>query len=232
MTDVLPRPEEKATTVRRMFDGIAPRYDRMNRLLTGGMDQRWRRRLIERVAIRPGDVVLDLASGTGDLAALARRRARRVYALDFSRGMLDVARGRLRRDIALVQGDALRLPLRDASIDVAVSGFALRNFTAIAPVMAELARVVRRGGRIGFVEVDRPRNGAIRRGHALYFDRVVPFVGGLLSDRKAYAYLPKSTVYLPPERELLDLVVAAGFREVRKQSPLLGAIQLITAVRA
>ncbi|MBI2764744.1 MAG: ubiquinone/menaquinone biosynthesis methyltransferase [Chloroflexi bacterium] len=228
----LPAPEEKAIAVRRMFDRIAPRYDRVNRLLTGRMDQRWRRDLIARLEITDDDRVLDLASGTGDFAELAREQTRNVVALDFAREML---LGAVQRDlfpVAFVQADALRLPIADASLTVAVSGFALRNFTAIPPVLAELARVLAPGGRLGLLEVDRPRNRVVRAGHGIYFNRVVPFLGGLLSDAAAYRYLPASTVYLPPERELIAMLHAAGFTRVRKKRHLLGAAQSITAVRA
>jgi demethylmenaquinone methyltransferase/2-methoxy-6-polyprenyl-1,4-benzoquinol methylase len=230
MSSVLPPPEEKAVAVRRMFDSIAPRYDRLNRVMTGRMDQRWRRELVRRARVRPGDVVLDLACGTGDFSLLVEGRAGRIVGLDFAREMLVLARRRTPA-AGLVQGDALRMPLAPASVDVALSGFALRNFSAIAPVLAELARVMRPGGRLGLLEVDTPRNGLVRRGHQLYFNRVVPLVGGWLSDRRAYAYLPASASYLPPEEELLPMIGEAGFERVRKRSHMLGAIQAITAVR-
>lgn len=215
-----------------MFDRLAPRYDRMNRLMTLRMDVRWREDLVRRLAIRDGDRVLDLACGTGDFAALAREHTAGVIAIDFSREMLRAA---LRRDlhpVELVQGDALRLPLREASLTVAVSGFALRNFVAIAPVLAELARVLVPGGRLGLLEVDRPANPFVRFGHGLYFDGVVPRLGGFLSgDAAAYRYLPQSAVYLPPREELARMLRAAGFQQLRKRSHALGAAQSITAVR-
>ena len=233
MTAVLPPPGEKAAAVQRMFDRIAPSYDRVNRMMTFGMDQRWRRALLAQLGIRDGDVVLDLATGTGDFAQMVcRTAAGRVVALDFSRGMLLEARQRFEDRAVLVQGDGLRLPLADASIDVAVSGFALRNFSSIPPVLAELARVVKPGGRIGLLEVDRPRSRLVRAGHALYFDRIVPVLGGLLShDRQAYQYLPKSAIYLPEERELVRMLQEAGFHRIQKERPMFGAIQALRAVR-
>jgi demethylmenaquinone methyltransferase/2-methoxy-6-polyprenyl-1,4-benzoquinol methylase len=214
-----------------MFDRIAPRYDRMNRLLTGRMDQRWRRDLVRALRVGPGDTVLDLACGTGDFAELCRARGADVIGVDFSGGMLAAARARLGAGVELVQGDALRLPLGEASVDVAVSGFALRNFASLPPVFAELARVIRPGGRLGLLEVDRPRNALVRAGHSLYFDRAVPLLGRLLADRAAYSYLPKSTVYLPPEAELRAMIEGAGFVKVRKRTVLLGAGQVIMAHR-
>jgi demethylmenaquinone methyltransferase / 2-methoxy-6-polyprenyl-1,4-benzoquinol methylase len=158
--------------------------------------------------------------------------ATRVVALDFSRGMLLEARQRFEDRAVLVQGDGLRLPLADTSIDIAVSGFALRNFSSIPPVLAELARVVKPGGRIGLLEVDRPRSRLVRAGHALYFDRIVPVLGGLLShDREAYRYLPKSAIYLPEERELVRMLQEAGFHRIQKERPMFGAIQALRAVR-
>ncbi len=231
--DVLPPPGEKARTVRQMFDRIAPGYDRVNRVMTGRRDQAWRHELVRRLRITDADRLLDLACGTGDFAEIARRFTPHVVGLDFAGVMLQGARRRGIAGVEWVQGDALRLPLRDGSMTVAVSGFALRNFTSIPAVLAELARVIRPGGRIGLLEVDRPRNPVLRAGHAVYFNRVVPLIGGALSsDRQAYRYLPASAAYMPPEAELLGMIRDAGFERVRKQSHMLGAAQAITAVRA
>lgn len=227
----LPAPEEKAAAVRHMFDRIAPGYDRMNRLMTGRMDQRWRKHLIERLAITDDDRVLDLAAGTGDFSELARQYTGHVVALDFSRQML---LGGVRRRLApvqFVQADALRLPLADGIQTVAVSGFALRNFVALPPVFAELARVLAPGGRIGLLEVDRPRNALVRVGHGVYFNRVVPFMGRILSDAQAYRYLPQSAIYLPEQDELVRMLRDAGFRKIQKKRHMMGAAQAITAVR-
>lgn len=230
MPAALPPAEEKAVTVKRMFDRIAPGYDRMNRIMTGRMDQRWRQRLIDRLAVTGHDMVLDLACGTGDFSGIARHRTHNVVGVDFARVMLNRAHARY-DTMPLVQGDALRLPLADGSVTVVVSGFALRNFAAIPPVLAEAARVLKPGGRLGLLEVDRPANPLIRRGHAFYFEKVVPLVGGLLSDRQAYRYLPESATYLPNQAELVAMLKAAGFSRIRKESPMFGAIQALTAVK-
>lgn len=228
---VLPPPDEKAAAVRDMFDRISPSYDRVNRLMTFNADQRWRRELVRRLRVGPGDRVLDLACGTGDFAEICRKAGATAVGLDFSRGMLLAANRRFPGLGIFVQGDALRLPFADGSFTVAVSGFALRNFVAIPPVLEELARVLKPGGRIGLLEVDKPRNPVVAAGHGLYFNRIVPVVGGLIADRKAYRYLPQSASYLPPEPELRAMIDAAGFGKIRKRSPMFGAIQSISAVR-
>jgi demethylmenaquinone methyltransferase/2-methoxy-6-polyprenyl-1,4-benzoquinol methylase len=202
----------------------------MNRLLSLGLDQRWRREALAAVAVSPGDRVIDLACGTGDLGELAARRGARVVGVDFAREMLRRARAR-GVGAALVQGDAQALPFADASASALVCGFALRNFVSLDAVLAECARVLRPGGRIALLEVDRPSSWLVRAGHSLYFDRVVPLLGGLLSDRAAYRYLPDSTTYLPPEPELLRRIEAAGFTALRKRRLLLGAAQLLIAER-
>jgi demethylmenaquinone methyltransferase/2-methoxy-6-polyprenyl-1,4-benzoquinol methylase len=227
----LPSPEDKHATVRKMFDRIAPRYDAMNRLMTAGLDQRWRRAALDAIRVGAGDRVIDLASGTGDLAELAAARGAQVIAVDFAGEML---RGAHKRGIPaqLVQADGEMLPLRDDSATVAVCGFALRNFVSLPAIFRELARVLEPGGRIALIDVDRPTTPVIRQGHAFYFDRVVPFIGGLLSDRAAYAYLPASTAYLPPEDEMLAMLRSAGFDDVRRTAHLFGAVQTLTGVRS
>lgn len=226
----LPSGREKRAMVRAMFDRIAPRYDALNRLLTLGLDQRWRARSLAAIGVGPGDVVVDLACGTGDFSELASARGARVVGLDLARGMLRGAQGR-RVCAALAQGDAAQLPLRSESATAVVCGFALRNFEALEPVLREAARVLAPGGRLALLDVDRPRAPLVRAAHSLWFDRVVPRVGGLLSDRAAYAYLPRSVAYLPPAPELLALVERCGFERVARRTWLLGTVQLVTARR-
>jgi demethylmenaquinone methyltransferase/2-methoxy-6-polyprenyl-1,4-benzoquinol methylase len=228
--DALPPPAEKRRAVRAMFDRIAPRYDRMNRLLTGRLDQRWRAATLDAIGVGAGDRVIDLACGTGDLAELAHARGARVVGVDFAANMLF---GAQRRGIPaqLVQADGAALPLPDAWASALVCGFALRNFVSLPAIFREAARVLEAGGRVAFLEVDRPSHALLRAGHAFYFDRVVPFVGGILSDRAAYAYLPQSTAYLPPRAEISELLCGAGFERVRWRPLLFGAIQIATATR-
>jgi demethylmenaquinone methyltransferase/2-methoxy-6-polyprenyl-1,4-benzoquinol methylase len=220
MAATLPQGEEKARAVRAMFDAIAPRYDLVNRVMTFGLDVRWRRRTVRALALPPGATVLDLACGTGDFCRDLARSGYRALGADLSLGMLrHNATG-----APLVQGDALRLPLADAAVDGAVSGFALRNFVALPPVFAELSRVVQPGGRIALLEVANPPG--------FYFKRVVPRIGGLLSDPDAYRYLPRSVAYLPPPAEIATLLGSAGFGSVARVSLSAGVAQLFVATRA
>jgi len=226
----LPTGDEKRVRVRDMFDRIAPRYDALNRVMSGGMDQRWRRRALDKVGVDGGDLVVDLACGTGDLCELVASRGARVVGVDFALQMLKQGR---HRGLAFrsVQGDGEWLPFRSASVDVVTCGFALRNFVSLEAVLGEIARILKPGGRAALIDVDRPTWGPVRAAHSLYFDHVVPLVGGLVSDRKAYRYLPQSTAYLPPPDELRALLSSAGFGNVERESLLLGSAQILTGVR-
>ncbi len=227
MPEALPEGEAKVTAVRSMFDAIAPRYDLVNRIMTFRMDVGWRRRSVRSLGLPAGATVLDLACGTGDLCReLAAQRLRPV-GVDLSFGMLAAAR----TTAPLVQGDALRLPLDAGTVDGATCGFALRNLASLPPFFAELARVVRPGGRIALLEVAEPPNRLLRAGHAVYFGRVVPLVGGLLSDPAAYRYLPRSVAYLPPPGEMLGQLAGAGFVDVERRLLSVGVAQLVTATR-
>ena len=223
----LPQGEEKVRTVRRLFDTIGPRYDLVNRVMTFGMDVGWRRRTVRELALPGGAVVYDLACGTGDLCRELGAAGYRPFGFDFSHGMLRNAR----TDAPLVEADVLRLPVRDASADGATCGFALRNVVSLDALFAELARVVRPGGRISLLETGQPERGILRLGHRVYFQRVVPVIGGLLSDRDAYAYLPRSVAYLPPVHDLLEMLGDAGFPDGRRVPVGGGVAQLFVATR-
>jgi demethylmenaquinone methyltransferase / 2-methoxy-6-polyprenyl-1,4-benzoquinol methylase len=224
----LPQGEEKARAVRAMFDAIAPRYDMLNRIITFRMDVGWRRRAVGALGLPAGSTVLDLACGTGDLCHALARAGLAPVGVDFSQGMLAAATTRA----PLVCADVHRLPVPDASADGVTCGFALRNLVSLDRFAAELARVVRPGGRIALLETAEPANRLLRWGHGLYFRGVVPRVGGWLSDRGAYGYLPRSVVYLPPPSELVAQFVRAGFPDLRT-TPLAGGVaQLLTGTRA
>lgn len=224
----LPRGPEKARTVRTMFDRIAGRYDLVNRVMTFGMDRGWRRRTVGSLRLPPGSRVLDLASGTGDLCRELARRGHAPVGVDFSWGMLAAAR----TDAPLVQADVLALPIADGAADGATCGFALRNVVDLGTLVAELARVVRPGGRIALLEVAEPRHPLLRAGYRVWFRGVVPVIGGLLSDREAYAYLPRSTAYLPPHPRVVAMLREAGFGDARREPLSGGIVQLFTGTRS
>ncbi|TML19845.1 MAG: ubiquinone/menaquinone biosynthesis methyltransferase [Actinobacteria bacterium] len=224
----LPQGAEKARAVRSMFDAIAPRYDLVNRIMTFRMDVAWRRRTIRELALSPTSRILDLACGTGDFCRELTKRGLEPIGVDFSWGMLAAAR----TDAPLVQGDALCLPVPPHSVDGVTCGFALRNFVELAPFFAELARVIRPGGRIALLEVAEPANPILRTGHRAYFGKVVPVIGRLLSDGAAYRYLPKSVAYLPAPDVMARMIESSGFRDVQRILLSGGITQLIVGTRA
>ena len=227
MPETLPEGEEKVAAVRGMFDAIAPRYDLVNRIMTFRMDVGWRKRTVRTLALPSGSTVIDVACGTGDLCRELARVGFQPIGVDLSFGMLAAAR----TSAPLVHGDALRLPLPDASTDGVTCGFALRNFASLPPFFTELGRVVRPGGRVALLEVAEPPNRLLRFGHGIYFGKVVPLVGGLLSDPAAYRYLPRSVAYLPEPHAMLGQLAEAGFVHVERRLLSAGIAQLITASR-
>jgi len=198
--------------VRTMFDRIAPVYDAMNRVMTAGLDVRWRR-LAAAAAVRPGDRVLDAACGTGDLAIADKKAgAASVVGLDFSERML--ARARRKAPLEWVQGDLLALPFEDASFDAATVGFGVRNVADLDAALAELRRVLRPGGRLAILEITTPR-GALKPFFSLWFDRVVPLLGKVLPGGNAYTYLPASVKRFPDADTLVARLRDRGFGDVR-----------------
>jgi demethylmenaquinone methyltransferase / 2-methoxy-6-polyprenyl-1,4-benzoquinol methylase len=224
----LPQGEAKYRAVRGLFDTISPRYDMVNRVMTFGMDVGWRRRAVRELRLPGRARVLDLACGTGDLCRELSRRGYRPVGLDFSHGMLVNAR----TDAPLVEADILRLPMRDASADGATCGFALRNVVSLDDLFRELARVVRPGGRIALLDASEPDNRLLRAGHHVYFKRAVPMIGGILSNRDAYAYLPKSMAYLPPPTQMVTMLRVAGFADAQRFQLSGGLTQLLVGTRA
>jgi demethylmenaquinone methyltransferase/2-methoxy-6-polyprenyl-1,4-benzoquinol methylase len=200
-----------AEGVRSMFDRIAPVYDVMNRLMTAGLDQRWRR-LAARAVVRAGDDVLDACCGTGDLAIAAQAAGGTVTGLDFSEPMLERAR---RKDptIEWIRGDLLELPFADASFDAATVGFGVRNVADLERALAELRRVLRPGGRLAILEITRPR-GPLQLFYRLWFDLLIPLAGRILPGGKAYTYLPASVRRFPAPDALSALLEAHGFGDV------------------
>ena len=218
-----------AENVRAMFDRIAPVYDAMNRTMTAGLDGRWRR-ITAQAVVQPGDAVLDACCGTGDLAIACARIGGKVTGLDFSEAMLERAR-RKAPELEWVAGDLLSLPFADASFDAATVGFGVRNVEDIERALRELRRVLRPGGRLGVLEITRPR-GVLAPFYRVWFDAVVPLLGKLLPGGSAYTYLPASVRRFPRPDELMDMVAAAGFGDVRYRTFAGGIVALHTGAAA
>ncbi len=212
--------------VQGMFDRIAPVYDLMNRVMTMGLDQRWRRKTVKAV-VEPGDRVLDAACGTGDLAIIAAKAGGGVVGLDFSERMLERAR-RKAPELEWVRGDLLALPFDEESFDSATVGFGVRNVADLGAAVEELRRVLRPGGRLAILEITRPR-GPLRVFYSLWFDRIVPLLGKVLPGGEAYTYLPASVRRFPGPDDLAAQLT--GFRDVDYRLFAGGIVALHTAVR-
>jgi len=213
--------------VRKMFDAIAPRYDLVNRIMTFRLDTRWRRRAVRDLALPPNSTVLDLAAGTGDLCIDLRRAQLRPIAIDLSFGMLSNDRSNAPR----AQADILRLPMPSQSVDGIICGFALRNLVDLEVFFTECARVIRPGGRVALLDVGVPHNPIVRFGNNIYFGKVVPRIGALLSDAAAYRYLPRSIAYLPDRSVLVAQLQQAGFANAVHTQLSGGLTQLMVGTR-
>jgi demethylmenaquinone methyltransferase/2-methoxy-6-polyprenyl-1,4-benzoquinol methylase len=218
-TGTLPEPQVQA-----MFDRIAGIYDRLNSVMTAGLHHRWRQRAVALAGVEPGNSVIDVATGTGDLAfALARAVGRGgfVVGVDFSEQMLEIARRKSEvpsadgAPVRFEQANALLLPHVTGEFDAATVGFGVRNFSDLDQGLRELARVVRPGGRVVILEMTTPRRPPLSTFFKLWFDRVVPVIGRLAGDSAAYAYLPNSVRRFPGPEELAARMTAAGLTQVR-----------------
>lgn len=207
----LPEPQ-----VREMFDRIARIYDRMNSVMTAGMHHRWRERAADMAELRSGDRALDVATGTGDLALELERRTGPggVVGMDFAEAMLAIAR-RKAPGIPFEQGNALALGYPDDSFDAATVGFGARNFSDLPRGLAEMARVVRPGGRVVVLEITTPERPPLSWFFGMWFDRVVPSLGKLAGDPDAYEYLPSSVRRFPGPRDLAAEMTSVGLTDVR-----------------
>jgi len=206
--------------VRAMFDRIAGVYDRMNAVMTAGLDRRWRARAADLAAVGPGDRVLDVATGTGDLALELARRVTpggEVVGSDFAEAMLDRAREKAgdRADVRFEWGDALALDHPDDAFDAATVGFGARNFADLHRGLGQMARVVRPGGRVVVLEITTPRTPPLSWFYGLWFDRIVPGLGRVAGDEDAYSYLPSSVRRFPAPEGLAASMAEAGLRDIR-----------------
>jgi len=225
---------DKPGYVRHMFSAIAPRYDLMNRVMTFGRDEAWRAMVVRELRITGSALVIDVATGTGDFARRVLRcyPQARVVGVDFCPEMMLAGRRKfdgegMNERISFVGGDALALPYRDATFDGATTGFALRNVADVPGALSEMRRVLKPGARIVCLEISRPRWPLISHTYWWYFFRVVPVLGGLISgQREAYTYLPRSAqAFFKPE-ELASVMTGVGFRDVRFQRLMLGAVAI------
>jgi len=219
-----------------MFDAIARRYDLLNRVLSGGLDQRWRRRALRELALGADDVLLDVCTGTADVPLAAMRLAdppRAAVGVDFSHAMLGIGLRKVRSAaarVSLVQGDATALPLPEGSATAATMAFGIRNVQEPERACDEIARVLRPGGRLAVLEFGLPRSPLFRRLYVWYASRVLPRIGGLVSRHaSAYAYLPESVARFPPPEEFGQLLQRSGFPHVRVVPLTLGIVYLYVA---
>jgi demethylmenaquinone methyltransferase / 2-methoxy-6-polyprenyl-1,4-benzoquinol methylase len=214
--------DQFAGQVNRMFDRIAGRYDAMNSVMTAGLHHRWRERAVDRAEVGPGDVALDVCCGTGDLALeLAGRVAPggSVIGSDFSEPMLELARRKAaergQTAVRFEWGDALDLRYEGASFDAVTVGFGVRNLADLDRGLAEMARVLKPGGRLVILEITQPTRPPLSTFYSLWFDRIVPLLGSLAGDSDAYSYLPESVRSFPSPRGLAERMDAAGFERIR-----------------
>lgn len=227
---------DKRTFVRKMFADIAARYDFLNHALSFGLDRRWRAFAVSKCS--GGGLVLDLATGTGDMARdiVRKKYPRQVVGLDFSPEMLARARQKLAEHpaepIELVLGDALNLPFPDVTFDSVNIGYALRNVTSLENLFQEMARVLKIGGRAISLELTRPKSPLVRRLYYLHICRIAPFIGGLVSgNRAAYNYLPDSILEFPPPEEVAEIMRKAGLSKVEINRLFLGAATVCVATK-
>jgi demethylmenaquinone methyltransferase/2-methoxy-6-polyprenyl-1,4-benzoquinol methylase len=230
--------EEFATQVRGMFDRIAGVYDTMNSAMTAGLHHQWRDRAVDMARVGPGSNALDICCGTGDLALELRRRIGpdgRVVGSDFSEPMLELARRKSGDEGLPVEfgwADALDLPYGDESFDAVTIGFGARNLADLEKGLAEMARVLRPGGRLVILEITRPQREPLASFYSLWFDRVVPVIGTFAGDSDAYNYLPNSVRTFPAPEKLAAMMEAAAFTEIRWLLLAGGIIAIHSAAKA
>lgn len=235
---VLPAPDEKAAYVNAMFTAIAGRYDLMNRLMTFGLDQGWRRWAAGTIASPGATHALDVGTGTGDFLPILEQAMpkARVVGVDFTYAMLAAGQPKLdrqTRSAAFINGDALYLPFADRAFDAVTTGFTMRNVADVAQAFREMARVTRPGGKLACLEVARPRNPGVRLAHQFYFNNIVPVIGQIIGgNSRAYTYLPQSAGVFPPPPALAQIIATSGWHNVSWRLLGMGAVAVHIATRA
>jgi demethylmenaquinone methyltransferase/2-methoxy-6-polyprenyl-1,4-benzoquinol methylase len=230
-------PDKAPDRIAGMFDAIASRYDLLNHLLSAGIDRRWRARAIASLQLTGNETLIDVCTGTADVALEARTGAARIVGVDFAPAMLalglrKVVAARLSDRIVLVRGDAMRLPAQSASADAATVAFGIRNVQNAEAACLEMARVLRPGGRLAILEFGLPRIPGIGAAYRWYFSQVLPRIGRLISGHAgAYSYLPASVGTFPPPAEFVTLLRKAGFEGVRAVPLTLGIVYLYVGTR-
>ncbi len=227
-------PQHKSSYVQEMFNRIAPRYDLMNRLMTFGRDQSWRKRLVRHAGVSQNALVLDIATGTGDIALVARAAgARGVIGADFSGEMLAFAHRKIQKargrgsSIHLAVADGLKLPFPDETFDAVVTGFSLRNVANLDLFLREMVRVTKQGGKVASLEITRPRHRWFRQFFAWYFGKIVPRIGALVAGQKeAYSYLPHSVAIFVTPEELRVRLEDAGLHHARFETLMFGSVSI------
>ncbi len=230
-------PDKTPSRIAGMFDAIAPRYDLLNHVLSAGLDRRWRTRAVEALALPDGARVLDLCTGTADLAIATVRGSRgtSVVGVDFAGAMLRLGLAKIRiasleRSIRLVRGDAAAIPVGTASCDAATVAFGIRNVAEPERALREIARVLRPGGRLAILEFGQPRVPGLRTLYSWYFRYMLPVVGRMISKHQsAYSYLPASVGTFPPPAEFSRTLAATGFSQVRAVPLTFGVVYLFVA---
>ncbi len=233
-------PDKTPERIANMFDAIAPRYDFLNHFLSAGMDRRWRERAVDSLSLPDNARVLDLCTGTADLAiaTVTRASSASVVGVDFAAEMLRLGHAKIRgagldRRIRVIRGDAARIPLADQSCDAATIAFGIRNVAKPEQALTEIARVLRPGGRLAILEFGQPRIPGIRTLYAWYFRYLLPLVGRLVSKHQsAYSYLPASVGTFPPPSEFSRIIAATGFSHVRSVPLTFGIVYLFIAERS
>jgi demethylmenaquinone methyltransferase/2-methoxy-6-polyprenyl-1,4-benzoquinol methylase len=229
--------EEKKGQVQNMFDGIARRYDFLNHFLSLGIDLHWRKQSVKSLGLGEGEILLDVATGTGDQGFTALKAADiKVVGLDFSFNMLEIAEAKIQKRglsqrFEVIQGDAEKLPFADNSFDALTISYGIRNVGTISAALNEFYRVLKPGGRLSILEFAEPEGWFFGRLYRFYFDHILPRLAGMMSSKSAYSYLPESVRHFPARSDFKDLLRAEGFQSVAHKDLTFGVTVIYNGVK-